>query len=417
MSPLDVRKVRADFPILKRLVRGKPLAYLDNAATTQKPRQVIEALVEFYEKHNANVHRGVHTLSEEATNMVEASRAKTAKFIGAPKPQTVVFTRNATESINLVAHAWGRKFLKAGDEVVLTEMEHHSNIVPWQLLAAEKGIVLKFVPVEPDGTLDLEKARATVGPKTKLFSFVAVSNALGTVNPVEQLIRIGKNVGATVLVDACQWAPHRTLDVARWGADFVAFSAHKMLGPTGIGVLWGREELLEAMDPFLGGGDMISRVTLEGSTWNELPYKFEAGTPNIADAVAFGPALDYLTALGLDAVRAHEELLAAKAVKLLEAEPAVVVLGPKDPVKRSGVVSFNISGLHPHDVGTTFDLEGVAVRVGHHCCQPLMNRLQCGGTARASFYLYNDESDVSALGRALTRTLDFFKIRPKAGVH
>jgi cysteine desulfurase/selenocysteine lyase len=416
MSRPNFAALRADFPILKRLVRGKPLAYLDNAATTQKPRQVIEALVDFYEKHNANVHRGVHSLSEEATNMVEASRAKTAKFIGAGKPETVIFTRNATESINLVAHGWGRKFLKTGDEVVLTEMEHHSNIVPWQLLAKEKGIILKFVPVEHDGTLDLEKVRSTVGPKTKLFSFVAISNALGTVNPVEQMIKIGKSVGATVLVDACQWAPHRKLDVQSWNADFVVFSAHKMLGPTGIGVLWGKEELLDAMDPFLGGGDMISRVTLEGSTWNELPYKFEAGTPNIADAVAFGPALDYLTAVGLDAIRDHESSLAAKALRLFEAEPSVFVLGPRDPAKRSGVVSFNIAGLHPHDVGTTFDLEGVAVRVGHHCCQPLMHKLQCGGTARASFYLYNDDSDVEALGRALKRTLDFFRIRPNAGV-
>jgi cysteine desulfurase/selenocysteine lyase len=413
---MNSAKIRADFPILKRLVRGKPLVYLDNAATTQKPRQVIEALVDFYENRNANVHRGVHSLSEESTNMVEASRAKTAKFIGSSKPETVIFTRNATESINLVAHAWGRKFLKAGDEVVLTEMEHHSNIVPWQMLAKEKGIVLKYVPVELDGTFDIEKVKTVVGPKTKLFSFIAISNALGTVNPVAEMIKIGKSVGATVLVDACQWAPHRKLDVQAWGADFVAFSAHKMLGPTGIGVLWGREDLLLAMDPFLGGGDMISRVTLEGATWNELPYKFEAGTPNIADAVAFGPALDYLSAVGLDAIQAHEEALAAKAVKLLEAEPSVFVLGPKDPAKRSGVVSFNIAGLHPHDVGTTFDLEGVAVRVGHHCCQPLMHKLQCGGTARASFYLYNDESDVEALGRALKRTLDFFRIRPKAGV-
>lgn len=411
----DIAKVRADFPILKRLVRGKPLAYLDNAATTQKPRQVIAALTDFYERHNANVHRGVHTLSEEATDMVEASRAKVAAFIGAPKPSAVVFTRNATESINLVAHGWARKFLKAGDEIVLTEMEHHSNIVPWQMLAKEKGIVLKYAPVEYDGTLDLERVKAALGPKTKLFSFVAVSNALGTINPVEDLVRLGRAVGAAVLVDACQWAPHRPLRVGAWGADFVAFSAHKMLGPTGIGVLWGREELLEAMDPFLGGGDMISRVTLEGSTWNELPFKFEAGTPNIADAVAFGPAIDYLSEVGLDAVRRREDELTAKALRLLEAEPAVTVLGPKDRSKRCGVISFNVAGLHPHDVGTTFDLEGVAVRVGHHCCQPLMHKLQCGGTARASFYLYNDESDVEALGRALTRTLDFFKVRPKAG--
>jgi cysteine desulfurase/selenocysteine lyase len=412
----DPAVLRRDFPILSRLVRGKPLVYLDNAATTQKPRQVIQSLVDFYERSNANVHRGVHSLSEEATNLVEDSRAKTARFIGAPKPETVVFTRNATESINLVAHGWARKFLKEGDEIALTEMEHHSNLVPWQLLAQERKVVLKFAPVERDGTLDLEKLKAVVGPKTKLLAFTALSNALGTVNPVEDIVKIGKAAGAAVLVDACQWAPHRTLDVKAWGADFVAFSAHKMLGPTGIGVLWGREELLEAMDPFLGGGDMISRVTLSGATWNVLPYKFEAGTPNIAGAVAFGPALDYLTAVGLDAIRDHEEALAAKAVKILESEPAVTVLGPRDPAKRSGVVSFNVAGLHPHDVGTTFDLEGVAVRVGHHCCQPLMHKLQCGGTARASFYLYNDDSDVEAFGRALKRTLDFFRVRPKAGV-
>jgi cysteine desulfurase/selenocysteine lyase len=357
----------------------------------------------------------VHTLSEESTNMTEAVRAKLAAFIGAPKPETVIFTRNATESINLVAHSWARKFLKAGDEVVITEMEHHSNMVPWQLLAKERGLSLKYVPVELDGTLDLERVKATLGPKTKLFAFTALSNALGTVNPVEELVRLGKAAGATVLVDACQWAPHRRLDVKAWGADFVAFSAHKMLGPTGVGVLWGREELLEAMDPFLAGGDMISRVTLEGAAWNALPYKFEAGTPNYADTVAFGPALDYLNAVGLDAIREHEDALAAKAVALLESEPAVRVLGPRDPKKRSGVISFNLAGLHPHDVGTVFDMEGVAVRVGHHCCQPLMHKMQCGGTARASFYLYNDESDLEALGRALKRTVEFFKLGAKAG--
>ncbi|HAZ07778.1 MAG TPA: cysteine desulfurase [Elusimicrobia bacterium] len=417
---MNVAKIREDFPILKRLVRGKPLAYLDNAATSQKPRQVIAALVDFYENHNANVHRGVHTLSEESTAMVEAVRAKTAAFLKAPKPETIIFTRNATESINLVAHAWGRKFLKAGDEIVATEMEHHSNIVPWQLLAEEKGAALRFVPVELDGTLDLDKVKAAMTPKTKLFTFTALSNALGTVNPVPEMIRIGKSAGAAVLVDACQWAPHRPIDVGAWGADFIVFSAHKMLGPTGIGVLWGREELLEDMNPFLGGGDMIQHVTLEKSTWNAIPYKFEAGTPNFADAAAFGPALDYLNAVGLGAMREHEEALAAKAVAILEAESSVRVLGPKDPAKRSGVVSFNLAGLHPHDVGTAFDLEGVAVRVGHHCCQPLMHKLQCGGTARASFYLYNDESDLEALARALQRTVEFFgarssKARPQAG--
>ncbi|MEK7382932.1 MAG: cysteine desulfurase [Elusimicrobiota bacterium] len=412
---MNVARIRQDFPILKRLVHGKPLAYLDNAATSQKPRQVIAALVDFYENHNANVHRGVHTLSEESTSMVEAVRAKVAAFIKAPKPETIIFTRNATESINLVAHAWGRKFLKAGDEIVLTEMEHHSNIVPWQMLAEEKGVKLRFIPVEVDGTLDLEKVKAAMTPKTKLFTFTAISNALGTVNPVREMVAIGKTAGAVVLVDACQWAPHRPIDVGLLGMDFIAFSAHKMLGPTGIGVLWGREELLEAMDPFLGGGDMISRVTLEKSAWNALPFKFEAGTPNFADAAAFGPALDYLNTVGLDVLRKHEETLASKARAILEAEPSVTLLGPRDPAKRSGVVSFNIAGLHPHDVGTVFDLEGVAIRVGHHCCQPLMHKLKCGGTARASFYLYNDESDLEALARALKRTLEFFKVAAKAG--
>jgi cysteine desulfurase/selenocysteine lyase len=270
------------------------------------------------------------------------------------------------------------------------------------------------VPVEPDGTLDLAKVKALLAEGPKLFTFTALSNAIGTVNPVQELIKLGKAAGAVVSVDACQWAPHRPMDLKSWGADFASFSAHKMLGPTGIGVLWGREDLLEAMDPFLGGGDMISRVTLAKSEWNVLPYKFEAGTPNFADQVAFGPALDYLSAVGLDAIREHEDRLAEKARGILEAE-GVIVLGPKDPAQRSGVVSFNLPGLHPHDVGTVFDLEGVAVRVGHHCCQPLMHKLQCGGTARASFYLYNDESDLEALGRALRRTMEFFKIKPKAG--
>jgi cysteine desulfurase / selenocysteine lyase len=413
---LDTKKIREDFPILKRLIRGKPLAFLDSAASSQKPLSVINALSDFYLKHNANVHRGVHTLSEEATNLAEAARAKTAAFIGAEKPETVIFTRNATESINLVAHAWARKFLKAGDEVVTTEMEHHSNLVPWQMLAQDKGVKLSFVRVEPDGTLDLEKVKAALSKGPKLFAFTALSNALGTVNPVKELVKLGKDAGAAVLVDACQWAPHKKLDVQDWGADFVAFSAHKMLGPTGVGVLWGREQLLEAMDPFLGGGDMIMKVTLEKTLYNTLPYKFEAGTPNFADQAAFGPALDYLNAVGLENISKHENWLAEKARAVLEAEPTVRILGPKDPAKRSGVISFNVAGLHPHDVGTAFDLEGVAVRVGHHCCQPLMNKLQCGGTARASFYLYNDESDVEALGRALQRTLTFFKIKPQAGV-
>ena len=406
---MNVKKIREDFPILKRLVRGKPLVYLDNAATTQKPRAVIDALVDFYEKHNANVHRGVHTLSDEATQMVEDSRAKAARFINAPEPECVIFTRNATESLNLVAHGWGRKFLKAGDEVLLTELEHHSNLVPWQMLAVEKGVVLKHIPVLPDGTLDLGSLPNLLTKKTKLVSFTAASNALGTLIPVEKIVAAAKAVGAVTLVDASQWAPHLGLDVRKWGADFVAFSAHKMLGPTGIGVLWGKRELLDGMDPFLGGGDMIQRVWLDRFTANVLPHKFEAGTPNIADAVAFGPALDYLTKIGMDAIREHEVALTRRALEALKAEPEVVVYGPADLSQRGGVVSFNVKGLHPHDVGTALDLEGVAVRAGHHCCQPLMGKLKCGGTARASFYLYNTEEEVDAFVGALRKAVAFFK--------
>ncbi|MBI3551895.1 MAG: cysteine desulfurase [Elusimicrobia bacterium] len=411
---MDAKKIRDDFPILKRKIRGKTLVYLDNAATTQKPRQVIQALSEFYENHNANIHRGVHTLSDEATALVEETRSKTAAFIGAPKPETVVFTRNATEAINLVAHSWGRKFLKGGDEVLLTEMEHHSNLVPWQMLAQERGILLRFIPMTPEGTLDLSAAAGLLGPKTKLVSFTAASNALGTLIPVEKILALAKSAGAKTLVDASQWAPHRPLDVARWDCDFLAFSAHKMLGPTGVGVLYGKEELLEQMDPFLGGGDMISRVFLDRFTPNALPFKFEAGTPNIADEAAFAAALDYLTKVGLTAVREHEAALTKKAIETLSALPGITIYGPKDLAQRGGVVSFNVDGLHAHDIGTSLDLEGIAVRAGHHCCQPLMNKLKVPGTARASFYLYNTLEEVAALGRALEKTIAFFTKKPAA---
>ncbi len=412
---LDLRKIRGDFPILKRLVRGKPLVYLDNAATTQKPHQVIDALVRFYGDHNANIHRGVHTLSDEATQLVEDARAKTAKFIGAEKPESIIFTRNATEAINLVAYSWGRANLGPGDEVLLTELEHHSNLVPWQMLANEKGVKLRFVPVQDDGTLDLSRLSSLVSSKTKLFAFMAASNALGTLNPVEKLIAAAKSAGAKTLVDASQWVPHLPTDVKKWDCDFLAFSSHKMLGPTGIGVLYGRPELLEAMPPFLGGGDMIARVTLEGFTTNALPYKFEAGTPNIADAVAFGAAIDYLNKLGLDNVRAHEKELTALALERLGAVPGVVIYGPQGVESRGGVVSFNLEGLHAHDVGTALDLEGVAVRAGHHCCQPLMAKMRVAGTARASFYVYNTAEEIDALARALQKTADFFLKKPVTG--
>ena len=411
---LDVRKIREDFPILGRAIRGKPLVYLDNAATTQKPRQVIAAMTDFYEKHNANVHRGVHTLSDEATALMDAARGKTAQFVGAPKPETVIFTRNATEAINLVAHSWGRKFISAGDEIVLTEMEHHSNLVPWQMLAKEKGARLRFITVTEDGRLDMAAAPALFTPKTKLLAFTAASNALGTLNPVPELIALAKSRGAKTLVDAAQWVPHYPTDVARWDCDFLAFSAHKMLGPTGLGVLYAKEELLESMDPFLGGGDMIERVFWEGFTPNVIPYKFEAGTPNIAGAAAFGAALDYLRGVGFSALREHEAALTKRALEIFAEFPSAAVYGPKDPAARGGIVSFNIDGVHPHDVGTAFDLEGVAIRAGHHCCQPLMSRMKVGGTARASFYLYNTLEEVEALGRALAKTAAFF--RKPAGV-
>jgi cysteine desulfurase/selenocysteine lyase len=412
---MDVRRIREDFPILDRLVHGKSLVYLDNAATTQKPKAVIQTLVDFYERHNANVHRGVHTLSDEATSMVEESRRKTAAFIGAPKPETIVFTRNATEAINLVAHGWGRKFVGPGDEILLTEMEHHSNMVPWQMLAQEKGARLRFIPVRPEGVLDMEAAARLVSPRTKILAFTASSNALGTLNPVEKLLALAKSAGARTLVDGAQWVPHAPTDVRAWDCDFLVFSGHKMLGPTGIGVLYGKEDLLEAMNPFLGGGDMIGQVSLERFTCAALPQKFEAGTPSIADAVAFGAALDYLSKIGMKAVREHEKALTRRALDLFAAEPDVTVYGPRDAQARGGVVSFNINGIGAHDIGTAFDLEGVAVRAGHHCCQPLWARLKAAGSARASFYIYNTEEEVAALGRALRKTIEFFKKPARAG--
>jgi cysteine desulfurase/selenocysteine lyase len=407
---LDAAKLREDFPIFKRKVRGKPLVYLDSAATSQRPRQVIEALTDFYERHNANIHRGVHALAEEAEELVEKSRAKTAAFIGAPKPETIVFTRNTTESINLVAQGWGRKSLKPGDEILLTELEHHSNLVPWQRIAAEKGAELRFVPVTPDGRVTLEAARKTITPKTKMFAFTAMSNSLGTILPVKEFVDLAHENGALALVDGAQWVPHLKTDVVDWAADFVAFSPHKMLGPTGIGVLYGKYDRLDALDPILGGGGMIQEVRYDGATYAPPPHRFEAGTPSIADIAAFGAAIDYLEAVGMDAIHEHETALVGKVLEILEAESSVVVLGPKEASARGGVVSFNIADLHPHDVGQVFDMEGVAVRVGHHCCQPLMRKFGVGGTARASFYLYNTLEDVEAFARGLKKVKEFFKI-------
>ncbi len=405
------RELRRDFPILGRKVRGKPLVYLDNAATTQKPKAVLDALKRYYEGQNANVHRGVHVLSEEATAAMEAARATVARFIGSPEPETVIFTRNATEAINLVAQSWGRANLKPGDEVLLTELEHHSNLVPWQLVAAATGATLKHVPMEPDGTLDLSALPKLLTPRTRLFAFSGMSNSLGTLNPVAELVRAAKRAGALVLVDGAQLVAHAPVDVRTLGIDFLAFSGHKMLGPTGIGVLWGRRELLEAMPPFLGGGDMIREVWLDRFTCADLPYKFEAGTPNIADAIALGAAVEYLEKVGFARMRACELELTRLASDALRALGATIY-GPADPSLRGGVVSFNLPGLHPHDVGTILDTEGVAIRAGHHCTMPLMKRLGVPGTARASFYLYNTPEEVEALARAAKKAADFFA--PKA---
>lgn len=409
--PYDINRIRRDFPILKREIGGVPLVYLDNAATSQKPVQVIAELTRYYRDHNANVHRGVHTLSVEATELYEGARAKLAAFIGASDQHEIIFTRGTTESINLVAHGWGRKHLQAGDEVVVSEIEHHSNIVPWQMLRDERGIVLKYIPMLPDGTLDLEAARTLIGPKTKLLSITAMSNALGTIVPLQELIPLAKAQGALVLVDGAQSVPHMAVDVQTLGADFLAFSGHKMLGPTGIGVLWGRMPVLESMDPFMGGGDMILNVTMEQSSWADVPAKFEAGTPNIADAIGLGAAVDYLSALGMDEVRRHEIEITDYALRRLADVPGVSIFGPMDAQQRGGVVSFELEGVHPHDIGQVLDTKGVAIRTGHHCAQPVMAALDVPATARASFYIYNTTAEVDALASALEAASAFFGVR------
>ena len=406
--PFDIERIRRDFPILKRDIGDARLVYLDNAATSQRPVQVLAEMTRFYRDHNANIHRGVHTLSVEATDLYEEARGKVARFINARRPEELVFTRNTTESINLVAHGWGRKFLQAGDEVVISEIEHHSNIVPWQMLRDERGIVLKYIPMQPDGTLDLDVARQIIGPKTKLLAITAMSNALGTIVPLDVLIPMAREHGAKVLIDGAQSVPHLPVDVQALDADFLAFSAHKMLGPTGMGALWARYELLDQMDPFMGGGDMILTVTMERSTWADVPAKFEAGTPNVGGAVGFGAAVDYLSALGMDAVRAHAVELTDYALRRLGDVPGVSIFGPPNAEDRGGVISFELEGVHPHDVGQVLDTHGVAVRTGHHCAQPVMAALNVPATARASFYIYNTTEEVDRLAVALEEVSRFF---------
>jgi cysteine desulfurase/selenocysteine lyase len=404
----DVQALREDFPVLQRQIYGRPLVYLDNAATTQKPRAVIEALVHFYEHHNANIHRAIHALGEEATDAYEGTRAKVSRFIGAPQPETIVFTRNTTESLNLVAYSWGRKNVQQGDEILLTEMEHHSNLVPWQRLAQEVGATVRYISVTDEGTLALDDLDDLIGERTKLVAVTHVSNAFGTLNPVREIVDVAHRKGALVVVDGAQSVPHMPVDVEALDCDFLAFSGHKMLGPTGVGVLYGRYELLDEMEPFLSGGEMIRRVRLEGASWNDVPWKFEAGTPNVADVIAFNAALDYLTALGMENVRAHEEELTRYALRRLRQLEDLTVYGPLDAARRGGVISFNYADIHPHDVGTILDREGVAIRAGHHCAQPLMRRFDMAGTVRASFYVYNTHDEIDALVEGIGKVSSFF---------
>jgi cysteine desulfurase / selenocysteine lyase len=399
---LDGSALRADFPMFERPHRsGRPLAFLDSAASSPKPRAVIDAVADTYAHHYANVHRGLYELSEDATARFEGARRALATFIGAPSDREVVFVRNATEAINLVAYSWGRTNVRAGDLILSTEMEHHANLVPWQELADATGATVEYVRITDDGRLDLADLRARLGRGPRLVAFSEVSNALGTINPVAEITRMAHDAGAVVLLDAAQSVPHMPVDVRTLGVDFLALSGHKMLGPSGIGALWGRRALLDAMPPFMTGGSMITRVTLDGSAWNEVPWKFEAGTPAIAEAAGLAAAIGYLDALGMPNVRAHERFLFERAWGALKDTRGVTLFGPDDPDQHAGVISFVVDGIHPHDVATVFDAEGVAVRAGHHCAQPVMARYDVPATTRASFYVYNDVDDVDRLVDAI----------------
>jgi cysteine desulfurase / selenocysteine lyase len=406
-TALDAEAMRGDFPILERTIHGKPLVYLDSANTSQKPRQVIEAVSEYYRRHNANLYRAVYEIAEEATAMFETAREKLARFVGAPEPASVVFTRGTTESLNLVAHGWGRKFLKEGDEILLTDMEHHSNVVPWQLAAAVTGARLRYLRLEADGSLDLSDLDGILTERTKVLGVTGQSNVLGTLPPMKHLAAAAHAVGAIVVVDGAQLVPHNPVDVGDLDLDFLTISGHKMLGPTASGGLYGRPELLEAMDPFLGGGEMIMEVYPDRSTYKAPPHKFEAGTMNIAEEIGLAAAIDYLEAIGMEAVREHEKELTAYAIERLQ-EAGAVVHGPKDVDLRGGAVSFWFKDIHPHDLAQVLDQEGVCVRAGHHCAQILMRHLGVPATTRASFYVYNTPSDVDALVAALARAESVF---------
>ncbi|MBU0528310.1 cysteine desulfurase [bacterium] len=403
MSKLDINKIRSDFPIFA----DKSLVYLDSAATTQKPKQVIDAVSDFYSNYYANVHRGIYDLSIKATEAYHSARKKVANFINASDWRSIVFTSGTTESINLVAYSWARKNLHKGDEILITEMEHHSNIVPWQLVAEETGVTLKYIPINTDGTLDLSNIGELITNKTKLVSVIHQSNVFGTINPIKEIIVKAKSVNALTFIDAAQSIPHSPINVQDWDCDFLAFSGHKMLGPTGIGVLYGKTELLDSMTPFMGGGDMINSVTMAKSTWNDIPYKFEAGTPKIAQAIGLGAAIDYINEIGLANIHEYGKHLLIIALEKLRTVDGLTIYGHKVGESCS-VISFNLEGVHPHDLAQFLDQDGIAVRAGHHCAQPIMDKLGVSSTIRASFYLYNTEKEINKLRDSLKKTVSFF---------
>lgn len=405
---MDIKAIRSQFPILDQEVNGKPLVYLDSAATSQKPLSVIESIEKYYREYNSNVHRGVHTLGTKATDGFEGARDKVRKFINAASREEVIFTRGTTTSLNIVASSYGRANCKEGDEIVITYMEHHSNLIPWQQVAKATGATLKYIPLQEDGTITLEDVENTITERTKIVAITHVSNVLGTINPIKEIAKIAHANGAVIVVDGAQGAPHVKVDVQDLDVDFYALSSHKMCGPTGIGVLYGKKELLEQMEPVEFGGEMIDFVNLYDSTWKELPWKFEAGTPSIAQAIGLGAAIDFLEEIGMENVHQHEYNLVEYALKTLSEIEGVTIFGPLDAAKKGGVVTFNIDGVHPHDVSTALDMEGIAIRAGHHCAQPLMKVLNQTATARASFYLYNTKEDIDALAAGLVKAKEFF---------
>lgn len=405
---IDIQKIRADFPILDQEINEKPLAYLDNAATSQKPKQVIEALTHYYEFDNANVHRGVHTLAARATDAYESARVKVAKFIHAREVAEIIFTRGTTSAINLVVDSYAEANIEAGDEIVISYLEHHSNLIPWQQLAKRKGAVLKYIELEEDGTISVKQAKKKISEKTKIVALAHVSNVLGTITPIKEIAAIAHKFGAVILVDGAQAVPHMEVNVVDLDADFYAFSGHKMMAPTGIGALYGKRELLDTMEPTEFGGEMIDFVELYDSTWKELPWKFEAGTPIIGGAIALGAAIDYLAEVGLANIHAHEQELVGYAIEEMSKIDGITIYGPKDASKRCGLVTFNLEGAHPHDIATILDEDGIAIRAGHHCAQPLMKWLDVSSTARASFYIYNTKEEIDALIDGLKLTKEYF---------